>query len=144
MTRHGAAAATFQEFHHKALVWGSTDCIHLAAKPISLLGYEIHEALCEPYSNALGALRSMRKAGLMGVEEWLDRLVGLPRIRPEDAGPSDILSFWTDDLAMPALSVCMTRGLVLGFFEDGFCHLQTTKMDVPGVRYAAWGCEPGA
>lgn len=125
--RKNAAQATINKFLNQPFVWGSNDCVHLAAHCLVGLGHpDPLEGLAE-YDTALGAKRAMTAFGVSRFEDHLDNL-GFERIAPARALPCDIWSIPSDDPTWPALGIFIQHDRVLAFAEGGCIWLTPSKI----------------
>lgn len=148
--RVAAAQAAFDAYHDKTFIWGKRDCVRLAAYALKRLGYQPGLARGGGYTNELGAVRALKRAGFDSVEAWMADVVGeleLVGIPPAAALPGDIVGFHMPQFALTGLTIAMSNGRLLGFDDDKICRVAAPKLDPEylksnGVTAMAWRCDP--
>lgn len=136
--RTKAATATREAFIDQGFVWGTRDCVRLAAHALKGLGYKPALVRGGFYTTALGAQRAIRKAGYPSIEAALDGL-GLARLPWSYALPGDIVALPSSE-RWPALAVVMDYQHVLAFSAlDGTCRIARPKAE---EILALWSAPP--
>lgn len=129
-------------FYNAPFRWGSADCVRLAASSLRVLGYDPGLARGGHYESEFGAARALRRAGFRETHDWMDDVVGSDRrISCAEVQPGDIVGF-KQGRDMTALSVAVPGGKVLGFYGGEKCVIIKPRLEVAGVTYLAWRCDP--
>lgn len=131
-----AAESTIGRFDRQPLVWGSQDCLRMAAHCLRQLGHAPPLRDAGPYRSPLGARRALKRTGFASLDRWVDSW-GLPRIPAAMALPADVLAYETEDAAMPALALQLSNGRIFGF-EPGAGVCCVIALNPGVVPLAAW------
>ncbi len=136
LARAEIAQATLDRFKGQPLAYGRHDCVQMAAFHLRACGYRVLLSKGGRYRSATGALRALRRAGYDDLFVALDDL-GLVRVPPAAALVGDLLALPSEEAALPALTVALGNGRVLGWHPDaeGAAVLQ------PLAYEAAWRVE---
>jgi hypothetical protein len=118
ITREETLKNTLDHFKTKFFDWGTSDCACLAFHPLIQRGYENPLRKLRHYSNAVQALRSLRKGGYPTLPDLVDSL-GFDRIAPASAIACDILSFPSDEDAITSLALHAGGDRCLAWLPNG-------------------------
>jgi hypothetical protein len=136
--RAGAAQATLDEWRARPLRLGHADCVRMAAAHLRHLGYRVKLPATGSYRTVRGALSALRRAGYASVQAALDAL-GLERIAPAAAIIGDIIELECELPGLPALTVALGNGRVIGFHPD---YPAGAVVMQPLQAIGAWRVEP--
>jgi len=71
-----------QSRKHTSFEWGENDCCLFAADAvIAIAGHDYAEQFRQQYTNEMGALRALKRAGYTSIDEALTGLLGAPSPR---------------------------------------------------------------
>ncbi|KTT70171.1 DUF6950 family protein [Sphingomonas sanguinis] len=117
LRRQRAAQATVDRFRGVPFAYGKNDCARLAAFALRQMGHKPGLAKAGSYSSALGAARALKRLGHDDLASALDAL-GLLRIPPIAALPSDLVMLPGVGAFGGAIAMAVGNGRVLGYHED--------------------------
>ena len=112
--RAHAAQSVIDEYYKQPLVWGKSDCAHLAAAVIIKLGHANPFKGIQKYTSETGAFKAMRRAGFTTLAEAVEKL-GFESIPPVSALSGDIVGYPGQGFGGVALGVAIGDGRFLGF-----------------------------
>jgi hypothetical protein len=113
--RRDAAQATLDRFRVRPFAFGSADCVQMLAFHLRQLGYTVLLSKGGQYRTALGAKRSLKRAGFDSVAAALDGQ-GLEAITPAAALVGDIVQGPGDD-GFGAFGIYLGNGRIVGFHQ---------------------------
>jgi hypothetical protein len=108
--------ATLDRYHGQPFEYGRADCVQLAAFHLRAMGHKVLLSKGGRYGSALGAAKSLRRAGFASLAEALDAM-GLERIAPAAAIVGDILTIPTA-ARLEALFVVLGNGRAVGWVDE--------------------------
>lgn len=113
--RRRAAQACIDKFRDRSYKPGIRDCARLVRHDLHKLGIKVPFLDGRTWKSEAEGLRVLRALGFKSLIEAVDAL-GLPRIAPARALPSDIIALETSH-QLGALSVAVGNGAVIGYTE---------------------------
>lgn len=124
--RANAAQATIDRFFGKPFIWGTNDCVQMAAFIVRQLGHPDPLAGVKPYATMRNARKAMKAAGVEAFDAYLDNR--FQRQGYASALPGDIIGvpgqFQEDGEVSVQLGVAIGQGRVLVFGDpDGNGHV---------------------
>jgi hypothetical protein len=141
--RQEAAEATLNAFIGKPMVWGSADCVRLAAFNLRHMGRPPPLRKGGAYKTEAGARAALKRAGYADLAEALDG-IGLERVPFAYHMMGDIV-------ALPgrggwhALNVAVGNNKLLGFADDGICRAGEPRLQAlfdAGHELITWRATP--
>ena len=130
-----AAQHLLDEWRGRSFAWGTADCLHLFADVMAIRGRPVDLGTSK-YTTLIGGVRLLKARGHASLEAAIDAQ-GLERIAPAAALPCDLVAL-KSETHMPALTVCLGNGRVLGFWSPGAPVAHTAQVLQPKAFVTAW------
>lgn len=133
-----AAQAALDHWQRHKWRMGEADCVRMIASHLRLLRYKVKLPPAGSYRTVKAALRKLDEFGYASIPDALDQL-GLERIVPARTRVGDILQLPSEDERLPALTIALGNGRVVGWHGDAPAGA-TVLQPVEFVN--AWRVEP--
>lgn len=128
--RAAATQATMARFRDQPFVWGSWDCVRMAAFHLRQLGHRPGLGRGGSYKSALGAKAALKRAGHDDLPAALDAL--MPRIAPAQALVGDIIMCPGQEFG-GGITIAVGNGRVFGYHEDAIGAVVQQPLDFTGA-----------
>ena len=134
--RAEAAQKTLDQFKDRPLVYGTRDCVRMAAAHLRRMGHSVKLPAAGSYRSPRSGMKALKERGFDTLAGALDGL-GFARIAPAAALVGDIIQM-PGNAEIGALAIAMGNGRALSYHEDvvGAVIVQ------PLETLAAWRVEP--
>lgn len=96
---------------------GEHDCARMVARHLRKLGYRVKLPPVRSYRTVKSALAKLEELGHADLPSAIDSF-GIERIAPAMARVGDILELPSEDDRLPALTICLGNGRVVGWHES--------------------------
>lgn len=124
--RTECAEATKAQYLGVAFEWGRADCMRMVLNHAKRMGHRLSILkLAGRYTSAQTAKSALERNGCTTIEAAMDKL-GFAPIAPAEAWVGDIVALEGDSM-WPALTVQLSNGRVLGFYNQVGAILQPIK-----------------
>jgi hypothetical protein len=136
--RRDAAQDALDYWRPRPWRMGENDCVRMFARHARLLGYVVRIPPARSYRTVKGAKFSLAALGHASLPAAIDAL-GLPRISPAEALVGDVIQLPGDDDDLPALTIALGNGRVVGWHESVKTGAEVLQ---PLAFVTAWRLEP--
>lgn len=114
--RRDAAQDALDHWRPRKWRMGESDCVRMFARHARHLGHKIKIPPARSYRTVKGALKKLEELGHASLPEAIDAL-GFARIAPAAAVVGDLLQLPSEDDRLPALTIALGNGRVVGWHE---------------------------
>lgn len=114
--RRDAAQDALDSWRPRKWRMGEHDCLRMFARHARKLGHRVKIPPARSYRTVRGALRKLEEWGQPTLPDFIDSL-GFERIAPAAAIVGDLLQLPSEDPRLPALTVALGNGRVVGWHE---------------------------
>lgn len=137
--RRDAAQDALDHWRKRKWRMGENDCLRKFARHARILGHRVKVPPARSYRTVKGALAKLEELGHADLLAAIDSL-GFERIAPAAAVVGDLIALPGDDPRLPALTIALGNGRVVGWHE-GIAHGGADVLQ-PLEFVAAWRLEP--
>lgn len=137
--RRNAAQDALDHWRPRKWLMGENDCLRMFARHARLLGHRIKIPPARSYRTVKGALKKLEELGHESLPAAIDSL-GFGRIAPAAAVVGDLVQLPGDDERLPALTIALGNGRVVGWHES-VAHGGAEVLQ-PLELVTAWRIEP--